>query len=263
MMDRRESNSTASSIVSDAKREKNVANQDKCESDTESVAKVLDKYLQGSSLAPRSFIQKKQPEFVDLVDGEESADNGEPTDDDVSFSALHKRHVVDLINRNITATNRSNFVDLSSIDAVMNDQDRSESTLTTEVAGSKTHSKAVSTAGRSWHTSTVAKSTFVEKAQSTEHSWHNSSFAEVDEIDKTLNMRRQKLRKMMNDLNVSLGKAEEAIVAERREGISSTQRDGHVEERTILVLETSNAESSPRPPSPFKPIDLTLYDECF
>jgi hypothetical protein len=292
LMDKRESTSTASSIDSDAMREKSLVGQRKSGSDTESVARVLDRYMQGSSLARRST-NKNQSEFGDLADKEASDDQVSFSelhqshvkeliqknqviqsipqtesavvhmaydDDEISFSALHRRHVVDLINKNITATNRSSFVDLSSVDPLMDDNDETVLSLNARPRDTKTTSPAASNAGREWNSSTLEVSAEVEATESIERSWHGSSFAEVDEIDTKLNMRREKLRKMMNELNKSLGKAEKAMIMEQREGDVDEHRDGQSEDRAILVPEIYDAEVSL---GAAKPIDLTLYDECF
>ncbi|KAL3923740.1 MAG: hypothetical protein SGILL_001478 [Bacillariaceae sp.] len=260
MMDKRESNSTASSIDSDAKKEDSATEKELGGSDTESVARVLDKYMKGSSLVPLCSgenLQAKivsEPDFVDLVD-EDSCDGAQ-----VGLSVLHKRHVVDLINRNLTATNRSNFIDLSSIDPTAKvDEEQKESTS----APTWPHDSHRNSTRRSGHTSSAAKCTSVQKAEDAEQPWHSSAFAEVEEIDNTLNMRREKLRKMMRDLDLSLDKAQQAFVSESREGTAGTLRDVESENRALMATDTSNSTMLPKPTSLDQPIDLTLYDECF
>lgn len=281
--DKRESTSVASSINSDVKREKIDAGRES-ESDTDSVARVLDKYIRSpevvddhriqvpsldqeddASQSDVSFAAMHQKHVQRLLQKTSTSKHAESTDDDsgvgddnsvgnVRVSSLYGKHVVNLINKNLDATNRSKFIDLSQVDAGDEDELLDTDTLKSLAMG------------RSWHRKPNTNKTTAfdfDVNPVMEPSWHESSI--IDEIDVTLHKRKEKLRKMMEDLsqtmeNAVIGKAttekrQDIIDVEAERGIDTADRIIHIpsqNEEELIDLTQYTA-----------PIDLTQYEECY
>ncbi len=290
VIEKRASSSTASSIHSEAKREKTVM-ESKKEIDTEFVARVLDRFVMTSTNTPKqkpaihrspfplmvlnekvsgsdvsvSVMHRKQ--LPDVMGGEPGAQVQQSLNDlsgfddesigATSISTLHKKHLVDLINRNRNATNRSDFLDLSDIDLItgkMGNNSRSSDWDRDLTISSLTTSRETgSNAGRSWHNRVRIHSTDVRNA-APERSRYGTVFPEMDEIDLNLNRRRAKLREMMQDLT------DKVNVLESREESNDVDTETRNERRTALYLETLPANRSEIEENT---IDLTLYDECY
>jgi hypothetical protein len=297
-VEKRESTSTASSIVSDTKCDQNAPERDGG-SDSESVARVLEKYFQkptrleeeriqmgasshnenesASDLSWSAMHQKHVQKILHKNNPQPSQDKTDDTfnhdDDDgdsvgdMRLSTLHGKHVVNLINKNLDATNRTEYVDLSHLDADAGDDDE---LLLLD------HYKLHSLAGRLWRNKSnrmVAEDEstgfdFDETDAAADHSSYDSSF--VDEIDATLHKRKEKLRKMMDDLSQTMDAAVNGKkTLEKRQDVVSLEQergvvDSEVRTDVISVIDVLPEQVEPIDLTQYtEPIDLTLYEECY
>jgi hypothetical protein len=209
--------------------------------------------------SPRNEIDANDKD-VDNDDNDENNDDDKSTSD-VRLSSLYGQHVVKLINKNLDSTNRSEFIDLSHLNAVEDDQfleDRTPESLVRRSCDSKTAIVVE-----------AANPAFDFETNRAEPLCEDEAFAVVDEIDITLNKRREKLRKMMEDLSQIMDEAVNGkkTPETRQDVVDVEERYTNKEVRVVLSSEMRATEHAAIQPIDLtqyiEPIDLTLYEECF
>jgi hypothetical protein len=178
----------------------------------------------------------------------------------VSFSTIHKKHVVDLINKNLPATNRSGAIDLSHIDPMH--EEKSEHNSLSEHSHKAAAKEKLAVA-------TVAGTTDVASTKTTAYS-NSFLFSPLDgddEIEVNFRKRREKLRQMMADLNLTVIDGSKATADSEDREYGSYAGSGNTD-ITIGERRTAAATSTAEPAVTdltmddrgMDPIDLTMYD---
>jgi hypothetical protein len=169
----------------------------------------------------------------------------------LNFSRIHKKHVVDLINKNLAATNRSGPIDLSNIGPI--DEGSEHNTVSDSSSKESTKDKPMMT---------TVGTIDVFNVTATSPTTYSSSFLsspldDDDEIEVNFRKRREKLRKMMADLNLSMGDPKTAVDSEDRDYKTYRDNTSGGELRTsAAALDSMTTEYRS-----MKPIDLTMYEE--
>ena len=144
---------------------------------------------------------------------------------------MHKKHVADLINKNLASTNRSGPIDLSNIDPI--DEGSEHNSLSDGSSQESTADKSM----MSNNTGTIDVTDMTATSPATySTSFLSSQLDDDDEIEVNFRKRREKLRKMMDDLNLSMGDPKTVIDSDDRD--NKSYRDSTIggEVRTALYF---------------------------